>query len=249
MAGGMRWLVVWLIAAIAIGALAARVLLVNEASVPSGNVHTRVVVLDAVVRDCRAEVDAAFQKLELAGQPYRRETTMATSVRAADPRGVRVFRETAEFVPSERNRRILDHEDRPPTEVIRVGERTWMRQGQLWLEGYNWMDRDILPSGVGSGSSPFRCLGTIAFEGNTYTGYQSNIDDLRQWGVVLGKIDQNEAAANVRQQLTLWRTILVDGDTGLPAYCIVAFANELDHPAWKMRYTYPRDITIEPPVQ
>ena len=34
-----------------------------------------------------------------------------------------------------------------------------------------------------------------------------------------------------------------------PAYQIVAFANELDHPAWKMRYTYPRDITIEAPVQ
>jgi hypothetical protein len=66
--------------------------------------------------------------------------------------------------------------------------------------------------------------------------------------VVVGKIDQKEVAANVTQQLTLWRTILVDGETGLPAYQIVAFANELDHPVWKMRYTYPRDITIEAPV-
>jgi len=87
------------------------------------------------------------------------------------------------------------------------------------------------------------------FEGKTYIGYRKfDIDDLRQGGVV-GKIDQNEAAANVRQQLTLWRTILLDGGSGLPAYQIVAFANELDHPTWKMRYTYPRDITIEAPTQ
>jgi hypothetical protein len=274
MAKLIRWLVaIWLIGAIAIAALAAVssfadeacrsksaeahlqskfkagtgcVVLVNGAWVPSTNVQSRV-VLDAVVRDCRVEVKAAFEKLELPGRPYRRETTMATSVHAADPRGVRVRRETAEFIPPERNRRIFDHEGRPPTEVIRVGDRTFMRQSQLWLEGYNWMDRDTLPSGVGSPQTPFQCLGTVAFEDKTYAGYRTI--DPRQGVVVVGKIDQKEVAANVTQQLTLWRTILVDGETGLPAYQIVAFANELDHPVWKMRYTYPRDITIEAPVQ
>jgi len=125
MAKFVRWLVaIWLIGAIAIAALAAIsgiadeacrskwaeahlhskfkagtgcVVLVNGAWVPSADVHTTV-ILDAIVNDCRAEVEAAFQKLQLPGRPYRRETTMSTSVHAADPRGVQVFREIAEFI-------------------------------------------------------------------------------------------------------------------------------------------------------
>ena len=59
----------------------------------------------------------------------------------------------------------------------------------------------------------------------------------------------SEDLARLKQQLTLWRTILVDGQTGLPAYEIRASADQLDDPVWKVQYTYPRDITIEPPVQ
>src|SRR5215831_20772209 len=47
----------------------------------------------------------------------------------------------------------------------------------------------------------------------------------------------------------LRRTILVDRQTGLPMYEIFAGATQLDSPIWKIQYTYPRDITIEPPVR
>src|SRR5262245_32393879 len=38
--------------------------------------------------DCRAEVEAAFQKLQIRSRPYRRATTIASSVHVPDPRGV-----------------------------------------------------------------------------------------------------------------------------------------------------------------
>ena len=207
----------------------------------------------AVLADCRAEVEAAFQKLQVRGRPYRRETTMAPSVHVADPRGVRIFRETAEFIPPDRKRRILEYVGgQPPTEMVRVGERTWMRQYQAWFEGYGWVDQDTFPSGVRSTKTLFECLGTVAFEGKTYAGYRtSDDDDPRQEMVVVaaGKIRQKEDLARLKQQLMLWRMILVDGQTGLPAYEVRASADQLDNPVWKVQYTYPRDITIEPPVR
>ena len=75
-------------------------------------------------------------------------------------------------------------------------------------------------------------------------------DDRREMVVVaVGKIGQEEDLVRLRQQLTLWRTILVDVETWLPSYQIVAGANQLDTPVWKMHYTYPSDIRIEPPMQ
>jgi hypothetical protein len=190
----------------------------------------------AVLADCRAEVEAAFQKLQMPGRPYRRVTTMASFVHVADSRGFQFLRETAEFILPDRKRRILDYVgDQPPSAWIRVGERTWMREGQQWLEGYGWMDTDIFLRGVWSPQTSFECLGAVAFEGKTYIGYGAN--DPRP-GILMGvgKIGPK-----------LWRTILVDGQTGLPVYEI--YASQLDSPIWKIQYTYPRDITIEPPVR
>jgi hypothetical protein len=42
----------------------------------------------------------------------------------------------------------------------------------------------------------------------------------------------------------LWRTILVDGQTGLPIYEIFAAAGELDSPIWKTQYTYPATLRL-----
>jgi hypothetical protein len=207
----------------------------------------------AVLADCRAEVEAAFQKLQVRGRAYQRVTTMASTVHVADPRGIRIIRETAEFIPPDRKRRILEYVgSQPPTEMMRVGERTWMRQYQAWFEGYGWVDQDTFSSGVGSTKTIFECLGIVAFEGKTYAGYRTSDDDdpRREMVVVaVGKIGQDEDLARLRQQLTLWRTILVDGETGLPAYQIVAGTNQLNTPVWKMHYTYPRDIRIEAPMQ
>jgi hypothetical protein len=193
----------------------------------------------AVLADCRAEVEAAFQKLQLPGRAYRRVTKMASIVHVADTRGVQIYRETAEFILPDRKRRILDYVgDQPSSEWIRVGERTWMHDDQQWLEGYGWMDTDIFLSGVWSPRTSVECLGAVVFEGKTYTGYGANDTTTARLVVEVG-----EAGPRLR------RTILVDGQTGLPGYEIFAGASQLDSPIWKIQYTYPRDIAIEPPVR
>jgi len=81
----------------------------------------------AALADCRAEVEVAFQKLQMPGRAYRREATMASIVHVADARGGQVLRETVEFILPDRKRRILDYVgDQPSSEWIRVGERTWV---------------------------------------------------------------------------------------------------------------------------
>jgi len=44
-----------------------------------------------------------------------------------------------------------------------------------------------------------------------------------------------------------WRTVFVDPQSMLPAHDLVAQNNHLDSPSYKVRYTYPNDIKIEPP--
>src|SRR5215468_5488537 len=63
----------------------------------------------ATLADCRAEVEAAFQKLQMPGRAYRRVTTMTSVVHVADSRGLQVRGETAEFILPDRKRRIVDY--------------------------------------------------------------------------------------------------------------------------------------------
>jgi len=192
----------------------------------------------AALADCRAEVEAAFQKLQMPGRAYRRVTTMTSVVHVADSRGLQVRGETAEFILPDRKRRIVDYVgDQPSSEWIRVGERTWMHEGQQWLEGYVWMDKDIFLSGVWSHRMSFECLGEVVFEGKTYAGYEANDHTTARIVVGLG-----EPGPKLR------RTIFVDRQTGLPMNEIFAGATQLDSPIWKIQYTYPRDVTIEPPA-
>src|SRR5262249_14579046 len=63
--------------------------------------------------DCRAEVEIAFQKLQMPGRAYRRVTTMASIVHVADTRGVQVFRETVEFILPDRKTEDIGLRRRP----------------------------------------------------------------------------------------------------------------------------------------
>jgi hypothetical protein len=62
--------------------------------------------------------------------------------------------------------------------------------------------------------------------------------------------DEKERALKaLRETPPRWRTVLVDRETGLPAYDITTLTSEIDNPTLKIRYTYPRRLAIEPPVQ
>jgi hypothetical protein len=139
------------------------------------------------------------------------------------------------------------------TEVIKVGERTWIRvgQGQEWVQGGSWATRESFPGGAGPPETTFTCLGTVVFEDKTYDGYRTSFPRVVVSVVMLGqskKQEEERLEKLVRREPPLWRTILVDRQTRLPAYQIGALADQLDRPAWRTQYTYPGDITIEPPV-
>jgi hypothetical protein len=230
----------------------------------------------AASADCRSEVEAAFQRLETPGRPYRIEITMRDQ-RAQDPGasalGVQTFRELDEFIPPDRMRRIMWSDGPiwrsiidyflggPPAEAIQVGKRRWVRMDKGWLEeDASSPAQDAFLTGAGLPETTVACLGTVEFEGRTYAGYRTSLprvvatltfdlpgrDDRPSQ---MSKMQQDEALARLKQQPTMWRTILVDLETGLPAYQFAALANELDNPVWSRRYAYPGDITIEPPVR
>lgn len=214
----------------------------------------------AASADCRGEVEAAIQKLEMPDRPYRSKTTIQT------------YRETTEFIPPDRVRRIVDSANWEPTnwvqrilaylagpdpiETIQIGNRTWTRANKKWLE-YGAAPK-IFPTGLPpletTSETTFACLEAVAFEGKTYAGYQISFRPTRaavvvQRGGSLSKAQEEEVSRALKQAPPIWRTILVDRETGLPAYQIMADTNQLDVPVSKTRYTYPRDLTIEPPAQ
>jgi hypothetical protein len=57
----------------------------------------------------------------------------------------------------------------------------------------------------------FECLGTVMFEGKTYA-------ETTRLPPVFMSPTGGEVASTLSQQLTLWRTLLVDGETGLATY-------------------------------
>jgi hypothetical protein len=90
----------------------------------------------------------------------------------------------------------------------------------------------------------FECLGRVEFEGSAYIGY----------GARGGKsiIAERPLTETRRQELSRkpqeWRSVFVDPQGRLPAHDLVAQKDQLDSPSYKVRYTYPNDVKIEPPL-
>ena len=219
----------------------------------------------AVWADCRSEVEAAFQKLEMLDRPYRSEITIT----GPDVTLSQAYRETIEFIPPDRMRRIADSPywfvrllfyftGQGPIETIRIGDRTWERVDKKWAESPYGpkFPQETLPFKALPPYAAFACLEAVRFEGRTYAGYQASF---RPTTVLMVQMDhmspskmqeEKERALKIlREAPPKWRTVLVDRETGLPAYDIITLTSELDSPTLKMRYTYPRRLAIEPPVQ
>jgi hypothetical protein len=64
----------------------------------------------------------------------------------------------------------------------------------------------------------------------------------------LSESRQQELSSKLQQMPQEWRTVFVDPESTLPAYDLVAQENQLDSPRNKVRYTYPNNISIEPPI-
>lgn len=190
--------------------------------------------------ECWGEVEAAYQRLER--QSYRAETTSI--------RDRQTGRRTVEFVPPDRTRLIVGTGGLD-TELIKVGNRLWLREHTEWRE---WSDQlrgapFALLLKVRPDETTFACLGSVEFSGRTYTGYRTR-DSLKRVVVTVVSPDKPRKAQSELPQLPpVWRTVLVDRHTGLLEYEIVAPENQIDNPESRTHYSYPKDMVIEPPAR
>jgi hypothetical protein len=94
----------------------------------------------------------------------------------------------------------------------------------------------------------FDCLGRVEFEGTTYVGYRNrSAGGRRIVATSFGASSETRQQALPREPQE-WRTVFVDRESLLPAYDIVSQEYKLDRPRHEVRYTYPADIKIEPPL-
>ena len=196
--------------------------------------------------DCRDEVATAFERLRTSGRPYRKEVIF------------NLFRGTVEFLPPDRMREIKSR-DVPGVgtfEIIQVGQRAWSNVGawpwdSRWPWGWHeWHPRlmqmfleknqyfSALAHRPVAADAEFECLGKVEFEGSVYIGYRT------RWPLAL--ISAGPPSQELLRQF--WHTVFTDPQSMLPAYDLQARENQLDRPIHKVRYTYPNDIKIEPPL-
>jgi len=113
------------------------------------------------------------------------------------------------------------------------------------------MDFSIWPDRIVSEREAFECLGRVVFKGTAYVGYRARLPkvivSVSTSSAQPREQDQQELMSKFEKMPQLWRTVLLDWRSALPAHDIMAEENQLDNPASKVRFTYPSDIKIEPP--
>jgi hypothetical protein len=191
-------------------------------------------------------VTAAFKRLKTPGLPYRRETVRVYNGQAE-------FHMTQEVIPPDRTRTITYTSDPSYTsEVIDIGDRTWARWPRR-NEGWSEVKAKAVRIRVVSKyEGAFACLGPVEFDGKAYIGYRARAAELFVLDVLRPQDQKTlqEDLAAVRHMPQPWRTVLLDASSLLPAYDLLAQENQLDNPSMSSEhYTYPDDITIEPPIQ
>jgi hypothetical protein len=203
--------------------------------------------------DCRDEVASAFERLKTSSRPYRKEVTFTIG-------DDRTFRGTVEFLPPDRMREIKSRDALGvgTFEIIQVGQRAWSNVGGWpwdWRWPWGWREWDprfiqmileknrdfsALAHRPIAAEAEFECLGKVEFEGSMYIGYRT------RWPLAL--MSAGPPSQELLRQLQQWHTVFIDPQSMLPAYELQAQENQLDSPIHKVRYTYPNDIQIEPPL-
>jgi hypothetical protein len=173
--------------------------------------------------DGKADVVAAFTAQHK--KPWRTETVSKSDTGIAQT-------QTFDYQPPDRiYRKVVSGEE--SAETIGIGKVAWSNEGAGWQELKAGL-ADIIASHMKGSFAPpavsveFKCLGDVSYEGKSYVGYQTIPE------MVEGK--------------ELARTILVETDTKLPAFNLVAKPDLSGEPLVKEAYSYPADINIEKPL-
>jgi hypothetical protein len=191
------------------------------------------------VSECQREVEAAYKKLETSG--YRSETLSVVSARRTTSR-------TVEFSPPDRMHIIDSGIIGPELNGIKIGNRAWYRIEGAWHERPGELGLFTVFMSGPDGRT-FACLGPVDYAGKTYAGYRATGGNPKAMASLVPREIALEIESELRQRPQLLETILVDRDTGFLAYEIVAPQNELGQARSRTHYTYPNNITIEPPAR
>ena len=204
--------------------------------------------------DCRDEVVAAFERRKTSPRPYREET-IATGDNWT-------YRETIEFVPPDRMRLSANMGWLMHTYYVRIGPRAWANWTPFpWGWGEEYPDPRLMQMKLGASADAaaalnlpppvYACLGRVAFAGTAYLGYRVRLENAivaMSFNGATRETRDRELERKLAQMPQKWRTVLVDPESRLPAYAIVAEQDQLDNPSSKVRYTYPNAIDITPPL-
>ena len=118
-------------------------------------------------------------------------------------------------------------------ELIAIGEQSWKRAGQRWLEAReerrraDWVIGELMPSPDRVGH--VKCLGKVSVAGREYRAY--NYDLYRDWESAL--------------KFYGTRRLLVEDATGLPVQTVGLHSNGAR--AWVETRWYDAALTVEPP--
>ncbi len=175
--------------------------------------------------DCSADVMAAFEK-QRAGKTYRVAMTQPT---AEGP-----VQMTVDYVLPDRMLQTVVAPHMPDEQqTMLVGSRAFAGSGGAFEELLPQFTQSVISefqAATGSERNPgkFDCLGKQTLDGKEYVGYRTS--------------------GGGADGVALARTVYVEEASGLPAFNIVGAASGAGDPVMKAIYSYPKDLTIEPPA-
>jgi hypothetical protein len=189
--------------------------------------------------DCSTEVQEAVKKqTEL--KSFRMESNVISE---NGPLKI-----TIDYVLPDRMRHVaVPASDPSPLETILIGDQAWANAGGGWQvvpdEEVQFLISQMKAATTASEEAvgDYDCIGTETVEGRQLRGYRGlppKVKGLKKPdGTPMRQTTQNDAI----------RIVYIDPDSGLPARSIYARADQLDKPIFKEVYSYPKDISIEPP--
>lgn len=182
--------------------------------------------------DCKAELEAAFEKQRTHAPGYHVDTEQYQ-----DTGIVKVALDYA--LPDRMYQSIKPADDKNAIETIAVARWAWGNMGGGWEELQPQFAQAVSADVAATLGQPvkasgaFECLGKIAYEGHDYLGYRSTPSAPAQ---------PEPAKADVA------RTVYVDPATGLPVVNLVGEVKAGGKLWAKSVFSYPASIAIEAPV-
>lgn len=184
--------------------------------------------------DCRAEVEAAFEK--------QRTHTPGYHVEAEQFQDAGAVKISLDYVlPDRMSQKILPPHDKNAVETIAVSRWAWGNMGGGWEELQPQFAQSVvahvsetLGKPVKAGGT-FECLGKTTVDGRELIGYRSGAAPAAP-------------AADGKEAPAVTRTVYIDPATGLPAINMVGDAKEGGKLWAKSVFSYPADLKVEAPV-